>query len=362
MNDKVTVRDIVVKAQEKFTPDCGVSFNKEQTFAIQQLEKNEHIYNIALNNKKSVLMAMANVANVGLSLNPATKYAYLVPRDGAIHLDISYIGLIKIATDAGSIKWVRAEVVREGDNYISNGVCQPPIHEKPKNFGKRGDVLGVYCIAKTWDGDYLVEEMDIDAINEVRSTSKAQGSQYSPWNTFFPEMCKKTVIKRASKTWPKTDRMERLDNAIHVINQHEGLVEELPTEQQYKLMSNYAELYGKDENHVARIADKPNMTSVTAPDATKIISYINRVKKLEDSVMAIKSAIERGDTVALFECVSELDDDEYSVITKAPTKGGPLTVDERKYIMSDEWRSEIQAIEEMKAEEELDKQQLRSQQ
>ena len=361
MNDKVTVRDIVVKAQEKFTPDCGVSFSKEQTFAIQQLEKNEHIYNIALNNKKSVLMAMANVANVGLSLNPATKYAYLVPRDGAIHLDISYIGLIKIATDTGSIKWAKAEIVRENDTFTYKGINALPEHEM-NPFGDRGEVIGVYCVAKTVDGDYLTDTMSLKEINEVRATSKAQGSQYSPWNTFFTEMCKKTIIKRASKTWPKTDRMERLDNAIHVINQHEGLVEELPTEQQYKIMSNYAELYSKDENHVARIADKPNMTSVTAPDATKIISYINRVKKLEDSVMAIKSAIERGDTVALFECVSELDDDEYSVITKAPTKGGPLTVDERKYIMSDEWRSEIQAIEEMKAEEELDKQQLRSQQ
>jgi recombinational DNA repair protein RecT len=307
-------------------------------------------------------MAMANVANVGLSLNPATKYAYLVPRDGAIQLDISYIGLIKIATDAGSIKWARADVVREGDNYVSRGVCEVPIHEKPKNFGRRGDVLGVYCIAKTWDGDYLVEEMDIDAINEIRETSKAKNSQYSPWNTFFTEMCKKTVIKRASKTWPKTDRMERLDNAIHVINEHEGLVEELPSETQYKIMADYAERYGKQENEVARISGKSNMTELTCQDATKTIQYINKVKALEDSVEAIKSGIQRGDTVSLFECLSELNDDEYSVITKAPTKGGPLSVDERKYIMSDEWRAEIKAIEEMQAEEELDKEQLRSQQ
>lgn len=351
------IRNVIAKAESKFTPSCGVEFSREQTFAIQQIEKNDHSLRIAEANKKSLLMAMANVANVGLSLNPATKYAYLVPRDNAIHLDISYIGLIKIATDTGSIKWAKAEIVRENDTFTYKGINELPQHEM-NPFGDRGAVIGVYCVAKTVDGDFLTDTMSLQEINEVRATSKAQGSSYSPWNTFFTEMCKKTIIKRASKTWPKTETMERLDRAIHVINEHEGLQDELPSESQYNQIADYAEKYGKTENQMAQIANKSKHTDLTANDARKIIGYIKQIHALESSVVMIKDAIERGDAVALYEVTSELTDEEYSVITRAPTKGGPLTVDERKYISSDEWRDEIRAIEEMQADEELDKQLL----
>ena len=35
-------------------------------------------------------------------------------------------------------------------------------------------------------------------------------------------MTKKACIKRASKQWPKTDRSDRLDRAIALVNEYEG--------------------------------------------------------------------------------------------------------------------------------------------
>lgn len=351
------IRQVIAKAESKFTPSCGVEFAREQTFAIQQIEKNDHSLKVAQNNKQSLLMAMANVANVGLSLNPATKYAYLVPRDNAIHLDISYIGLIKIATDTGAIKWAKAEIVKENDKFTYKGINELPEHEM-NPFGDRGAVIGVYCVAKTVDGDYLTDTMSLQEINEVRATSKAQRSQYSPWNTFFTEMCKKTIIKRASKTWPKTETMERLDRAIHVINEHEGLQDEKPSESQYKEIFDYARKYDKKDNDMARCASVKSWTDLTANDARRIIGYIGQVKDLESSVIMIKDAIKRGDDVALFEAVNELTMDEQGIILKAPTKGGPLTVDERNYIKSDEFKESANKMLDEKADEELDKQLL----
>jgi recombination protein RecT len=34
------------------------------------------------------------------------------------------------------------------------------------------------------------------------------------------EMARKTIVKRASKYWPKA---QRLDNAIHLLNEDEGM-------------------------------------------------------------------------------------------------------------------------------------------
>jgi len=203
-------------------------FAQECLFARQQILKNSFSQKVASENQPSLKNAILNVAAVGLSLNPATQHAFLVPRDGNIVLDISYRGFIKIATDTGIIKWCRAELVYENDEFLYNGAFKEP-SLKANPFKPRGDVVGVYCVAKTTDGDFLVDVMDVEEINKIRDTSKAyqsaveKGRTNSVWHTWYGEMAKKSVIKRASKTWPQSDGKDRLDRAVAVVNEHEGL-------------------------------------------------------------------------------------------------------------------------------------------
>lgn len=209
-----------------------LSWEQECHFAKQQITKNDFSMKVAQANQASLANAIQNVAAIGISLNPASAYAYLVPRDGAICLDISYKGLIKLATDTGSILWAKADLVYEKDSFIYRGPSEKPEHHA-EVFGERGNLVGAYCIAKTNEGDYLIETMDLKQIHAVRDTSKAyqSGKKGCPWLTFYEEMVKKTVIKRASKTWPHTEKRERLDRAISVINEHEGLREKFTPEQ-----------------------------------------------------------------------------------------------------------------------------------
>ncbi|STS93447.1 RecT protein [Klebsiella grimontii] len=57
-----------------------------------------------------------------MSLNPAQKLAYLVPRKGAICLDISYMGLMHIAQQSGAIKWCQSAIVRKNDQFHREGL------------------------------------------------------------------------------------------------------------------------------------------------------------------------------------------------------------------------------------------------
>lgn len=233
--------EIIKGAQKKFLTiannnQTNIEFTKEASFAAQLVYKNSTALATAQKNPDSLHHAMTNVASVGLSLNPATAYAYLVPRDGAICLDISYRGLIKIATDTGSIMWAQADVVYESDKFDYHGPAQIPTHTADPFSKERGEVVGVYCIAKTCDGDYLIQTMTEEEIQDIRGKSPSANSNYSPWKTFPNEMRKKAVIKRASKTWPKTERHERLDNAIEYINQSEGIDFKETTEEDYKLV------------------------------------------------------------------------------------------------------------------------------
>lgn len=201
-----------------------LSFKKEAQFALQLLKANDFLRSTAQDSPDTLKNAITNIAAIGISLNPATKEAYLVPRKKQVCLDISAIGLIKLATDSGSIKWAQVELVRKNDKFEFKGVGLVPIHQMDP-FSDRGEIVGAYSVAKTIDGDFLVTVMSAKECHDIRDRSeawkafKAGKVQSCPWSTDEGEMIRKTVIKRAYKFWPKS---ERLDTAVHVINEHEG--------------------------------------------------------------------------------------------------------------------------------------------
>ena len=200
--------------------DEKISWAKEAQFSIQAFQKNAYLAGVAEKNPSSAQNAIINVAAIGITLNPASKLAYLVPRDGAVCLDISYMGLLHIAQRSGSILWGQCKIVYENDSYESTGIDTAPSHTYNAFSKDRGQIVGAYCVVQTSSGAYLTEEMSIDEILSIRDSSPSYKSgKASPWDKFFSEMVRKTVIKRASKYWPKSDR---LDSAIEYLNADGG--------------------------------------------------------------------------------------------------------------------------------------------
>lgn len=201
--------------------DPSMKFCREAGFAIQLLEANEYLLKVAMGNRQSLTNAVINIAAIGISLNPAKKQAYLVPRDGKICLDISFMGLINLAVQDGAIKWAKAELVFEKDGFLVNGICVAPTHTYNPFAKDRGEFAGVYCVWKTADGDMLSEMMAADDVLRIRGRSEAyKKSQKGPWATDFGEMARKTVVKRASKYWASAST--RLGDAIQLLNTEGG--------------------------------------------------------------------------------------------------------------------------------------------
>jgi recombination protein RecT len=205
----------------------AVSWRQEASFAMQALSNNSYLASVAVKNPESLQQAIINVAAVGLSLSPVFARAYLVPRDGKICLDISYRGYIHLALETGALDWVQADMVHVKDHFVVKGQGQKPEHQY-QPFGDRGEVIGCYAIAKTNQGDFLTTTMTVEDINAIRDRSagwrahKKSGSS-TPWLTDYSEMAKKTVIKRAYKTWPMVSTNPRLSQAIDLSNETEGI-------------------------------------------------------------------------------------------------------------------------------------------
>lgn len=225
-NQLAIVEQDIWSVQDQFNRVCGgqLNFEREAGFAIQVLTGNDYALRIATENRQSVINAVTNIAAIGISLNPAKRQAYLVPRDGKICLDISYMGLLDLAIQSGSILWGKSELVYEVDSFELNGFDRPPTHTRKPFAKERGAIVGAYVVVKTRDGDYLTDCMSLEEVYDIRDRSSAwkawvNKQKKCPWVTDEGEMIKKTVIKRAYKTWPKTDR---LDQAIHHLNTEAG--------------------------------------------------------------------------------------------------------------------------------------------
>ena len=201
--------------------DPGIDFEREAAFALQVVGANQYIAKVAMNNQDSLRNAITNVAAIGISLNPASKLAYLVPRDNKICMDISYMGLMHIAQQSGAIVWGQSAIVRDADTFELDGIDKPPTHKFNPFSTERGEIIGAYVVVKTDTGDYLTHAMPISKINDIRDRStaykawKKDNSKTCPWITDEEEMIKKTVIKQAAKMWPRRDR---LDAAVHNLN------------------------------------------------------------------------------------------------------------------------------------------------
>jgi recombination protein RecT len=283
----------IANSERKFTEisaEIGnnLSFKAESMFALQALSKNDYLMKVATGHLDSLRDSIINVASIGLTLNPAEQYAYLVPRDGLVCLDISYKGLCKLATDTGAIEWVRADIVYENDTFKYKGPAEMPEHEADV-FGSRGSAAGVYCIAKTKSGDILCEVMTQKEIEQVRDTSQSwKKRKKGPWKDWPGEMAKKTIIKRSSKTWPRSTGFDRLDEAIHVVNQHEGIdfgettEIEMISDDQINTIHSLINDNGVDKDRFLKFAGVNEIEHITASDYGRCLSGLQNMVPSDD--------------------------------------------------------------------------------
>lgn len=167
---------------------------------------------------------MLQAAVTGLSLNPMLAYAYVIPEGGRATLKPSYKGMMHLCAKSGVLRGApQANVVRQHDPVFEvstvNGVRQV---KHVEGRGERGAVTHAYCIAHFRDGGMHVEVMDqhdLAAVMEASTSRNPRGG--AVWRSKFSiEMCKKSVIRRAWKWWPKDPALE---HAVEVMNQYDPI-------------------------------------------------------------------------------------------------------------------------------------------
>lgn len=226
---------------------------KECSFALQILNDPKNAY-LATATNESILKSVVNIASIGLTLNPVAKEAYLIPRKKKViqsgnesyiveaHLEPSYIGLIKLITNARAVSNIQTNLVYEHDEFNIIYGLTTDFRHVPMLKGSSGKIVGVYSVATLHNGEKQFEYMNRDQVEAIREHSeswlsyiknkakaekdpKVSGTIRNPiWITDEGEMFRKTCLKRMSKYLPRsgdpkyTKQTQYMDNAIELTN------------------------------------------------------------------------------------------------------------------------------------------------
>lgn len=161
----------------------------------------------------SLVGAIGQCAQMGLEPNTVLGHAYLVPFNtkrkdtngnekwvNSVQVIIGYKGLIDLARRSGQIISIAAHEVCEHDEFELVYGLEEKLAHSPA-MGERGSIIGFYAVAKLKDGGHAFEFMSLHQVHEIMSATQSKG-KYGPWKDHFPEMGRKTVIRRLAKFLP----------------------------------------------------------------------------------------------------------------------------------------------------------------
>jgi len=194
---------------------------KELGFAIQIISKSKELQKCST---QSIIDSVINVGRTKISLNPALKLAFLIPRAENCTLDFSYMGLISILKKSGSIKYMDAFCVYEDEAFEHNPsmgtLSHTPYYATTEKEQKARKIIGVYSRAVLPTNDVVYCYMPMWEVNKVRGMVKTSGEKWSLWNIWEEEMIKKTAIRRHFKTLINGNELEFVSEMIRIEEQN----------------------------------------------------------------------------------------------------------------------------------------------
>lgn len=166
-------------------------------------------------NQISFVAALMQSAQLGLEPNTGLGQAYLIPYGGNVQFQISYKGLIDLATRSGQYKAIYAHEVYSNDEFsFSYGLNKDLIHVPSQQ--PEGEPIGYYAVYHLKNGGYDFVYWTRERV-EKHANKFSKSKNNGPWKTNYDSMAKKTVLKEVLKYAPKTIEMQNVVSADETI-------------------------------------------------------------------------------------------------------------------------------------------------
>ena len=215
---------------------------------------------LAKSSPQSVYQAAMTAATMNLPVNPNLGHAYIVPYKGEAQLQIGYKGFIQLAQRSGQFQTISSTVVCEGQISDEN-----PLQGYSFDWSVKSDnVIGYAAFFKLINGfekTLYMSKGQIDA--HAKKYSQSYGKSFSPWNSNFDEMAKKTVLKLLLNTYaPLSIDMQRAvvsDQAVvsDFDNMEVSYIDNEPVDEEKERLLNALEKCQSDEDFAILMETSP---------------------------------------------------------------------------------------------------------
>lgn len=225
---KAEVSQALKKAFQKVSLLIGESEAiRELGFAVQLISKSASLQKCSAN---SITDAVINCARAKITLNPALRLAYLIPRKNVATLDISYMGFITILKKSGGCKYIDATCVYVDEEFQFNPaegtLKHTPYFAMTEVEQKTRKIIGCYSRAVLTTNETVFCYMPFWEIEKVKRFSEGSEAKWSAWQNWEEEMIKKTVIKRHFKMLVSGTEIEDIAEAIRIEEENNPLVKQ----------------------------------------------------------------------------------------------------------------------------------------
>ncbi len=166
----------------------------------------------------SFMAAVMQSAQLGVEPNTGLGQAYLIPYGKQVQFQLSYKGLIDLATRSGQYKAIYAHEVYQNDEFrFSYGLNKDLVHIPSQE--PNGEPIGYYAVYHLKNGGYDFVYWTKERVDQhaQKFSQAVQKGWTSPWKTNYDAMAKKTVLKEVLKYAPKSIELQKTVEADSTI-------------------------------------------------------------------------------------------------------------------------------------------------
>jgi len=197
----------IMEPQFKAALPPQVSVKKFTRVAMTAIQNTPSLLNI---DRKSLFGELIKCSQDGLL--PNGEEAAIIPFKNQAKYMPMVKGILKKVRNSGELASITSQIVYKNDEfefYVDED--GEHLKHRPNMFSDRGEIIGVYAIAKTKDGAFYVEVLSMADINSIKNMSKGKNT---PWGgPFAGEMMRKSAIRRLSKRLPMSTDLEAVIKA-----------------------------------------------------------------------------------------------------------------------------------------------------
>ena len=167
----------------------------------EETQNNKQLGSAIQANPVKFAIYLKNLITLGVDISQ--RQAYFLPYGNEITSVLDYKTLMALIKKHTNVKSIDAQLVYDNENFkVEQGKVVEHSQNPFATKEQKGALVGAYSVFTLEDNTRDYYFASLEEIKKVKECSKSANSKFSPWNNWFDEMVKKTVIRKGIKFYP----------------------------------------------------------------------------------------------------------------------------------------------------------------